>query len=154
MKRAFFLNFAWEEGKITRSRSVERQKFSLLIGWTYLFHIQLVSSVWAKQLRVHRSLSFNSRCIRRKGMKSLKLGSTYMAPGVAGLCGWKTKWFFSPRAFSLPRHLAAQLKRSQNNLPVTGGTSSSNLVDCFGQTVCYVYGCVFASGKNLYSTGE
>ena len=41
-----------------------------------------------------------------------------------------------------------------DNLPLTGGTSSSNLVDFFGQTVCYVYGCVFASGKNLYSTGE
>ena len=65
----FFLNFAWEEGKITRSRLVERQKFSLLIGWTYVFHIQLVSSVWAKQLRLHRSLSFNSRCIRQKGIK-------------------------------------------------------------------------------------
>ena len=65
----FLINFAWEEGKITRSRLVERQKFSLLIGWTYLFHIQLVSSVWAKQLRLHRSLSFNSRCIRRKGIK-------------------------------------------------------------------------------------
>ena len=69
MKRVLFLNFAWEEGKITRSRLVERQKFSLLIGWTYVFHIQLVSSVWAKQLRLHRSLSFNSRCIRRKGIK-------------------------------------------------------------------------------------
>ena len=69
MKRVFFFNFAWEEGKITRSRLVERQKFSLLIGWTYVFHIQLVSSVWAKQLRLHRSLSFNSRCICRKGIK-------------------------------------------------------------------------------------
>ena len=86
--------------------------------------------------------------------KNLKLGSAYMAPGVAGLCGWKTKWFLSSRALSLPRHLAPQQKRSQNNLPLTGGTSTSNLVDFFGQTVCYVYGCVFASGKNLYSTGE
>jgi len=44
MKRAFFLNFGSEEGKITRSRLVERQKYSLLIGLTHHFDIELVSS--------------------------------------------------------------------------------------------------------------
>ena len=35
-------------------------------------------------------------------------------------------------------HDILQLNK-KGHLPLTGGTSSSNLVDFFGQTVCYVY---------------
>ena len=74
-----------------------------------------------------------------------------MAPGVAGIVWLKNKMIPFVKGFQF-----TTTSYSSTNLPLTGGTSSSNLVDFFGQTVCYVYGCICedASGKNLYSTGE
>jgi len=62
-------------------------------------------------------------------MKSLKLGSTPLAPGEAGMLCLKNKMIQRFKGFHFTTASCSSPKRSQNSLPLMGGTSSSNLVE-------------------------